>query len=144
MIDNKTLAIAISIAADAFKSELDKGGNPYILHCLAVMYGVEHLGTDAMIVGVLHDVVEDTSISYKDLEELGIPYHIMGWLSNVTKLKGEVYMEYVRRCASHPISKAVKIADLEHNMKASRMVGLRKKDFDRLEKYHIAYMYLKD
>lgn len=33
----KKLALAIAITSEAFKNTLDKGGQPYILHCLRVM-----------------------------------------------------------------------------------------------------------
>lgn len=59
------LAKAIKIAAEAFEDKTDKGGNPYILHCLYVMNKVAYLGEEAMIVGVLHDLLED--IEYKTI-----------------------------------------------------------------------------
>ena len=54
------LGRAIEIASVAFSRVQDKSGSPYILHCLWVMDRVRHLGEDAMIVAVLHDLVEDT------------------------------------------------------------------------------------
>ena len=56
-----TLGKAIQIAATAFKDDLDKGGTPYIMHLLYVMYKVKHLGETAMICAILHDLVEDKS-----------------------------------------------------------------------------------
>lgn len=53
-------------------------------------------------------------------------------------------MDYIKALSVHPIAKVIKMADLEHNTKISRLKGLRKKDFDRLEKYSITYQYLKD
>lgn len=50
------LGKAISIAAKAFENKTDKGGKPYILHCIHVMNGVRHLGQDAMVAAVLHDL----------------------------------------------------------------------------------------
>jgi len=48
---------AIKIAVEAHTGQLDKGGNPYILHPLRVMLSLET--EEERIVGVLHDVVED-------------------------------------------------------------------------------------
>ena len=48
---------AIKIAAEAHTGQVDKGGNPYILHPLRVMLSLET--EEERIVGVLHDVVED-------------------------------------------------------------------------------------
>ena len=53
------LQSAIQIAVSAHAGQTDKGGNPYILHPLRVMQSLKT--TDEMIVGVLHDVVEDCS-----------------------------------------------------------------------------------
>ena len=50
---------AISIAVEAHQDQYDKGGHPYILHPLRVMNALKT--TEEMIVGVLHDVVEDCS-----------------------------------------------------------------------------------
>ena len=48
---------AIKIAVEAHTGQVDKGGNPYILHPLRVMLSLET--EEERIVGVLHDVVED-------------------------------------------------------------------------------------
>ena len=50
---------AIKIAVEAHTGQLDKGGNPYILHPLRVMLSLET--EEERIVGILHDVVEDCS-----------------------------------------------------------------------------------
>ena len=55
-----TLQKAISIAVEAHEGQVDKGGNPYILHPLRVMMSLRTI--DEMIVGVLHDVVEDLEL----------------------------------------------------------------------------------
>ena len=48
---------AIKIAVEAHTGQVDKGGNPYILHPLRVMLSLNT--EEERIVGVLHDVVED-------------------------------------------------------------------------------------
>lgn len=53
------LGKAIAITAQAFKDKKDKGGHPYIMHCLRVMYAVAHLGEEVMQAAVMHDLVED-------------------------------------------------------------------------------------
>ena len=142
-----TLGKAIQIAATAFKDDLDKGGTPYIMHLLYVMYKVKHLGETAMICAILHDLVEDKSeIGYHVvyLEKAGFNSEIRYILDLLDHKPSMSYMDYIRLLASNPIAKAIKLADLEHNSKITRLKGLRKKDFDRLEKYIIAYQYLKD
>lgn len=53
------LGSAIALAANVHAYQVDKADQPYMLHCIAVMQGVAHLGEDAMCVGVLHDAIED-------------------------------------------------------------------------------------
>ena len=140
------LGLAISIAAKAFENKLDKGGKPYILHCLWVMNKVRHLGEEAMIVAVLHDTPEDCHEEYpiSKFTELGFSDNVIGMLHLLTHNKETPYDEYIKAIAVHKIAKEIKKADLEHNSAVTRLKGLRKKDFDRVEKYHRAYIYLSD
>ncbi|WP_042351579.1 hypothetical protein [Bacillus massiliigorillae] len=64
-----------------------KGGNPYILHPLAVMQRVNTL--EEKIVGVCHDLVEDTPITFDDLRKEGFPEHIIEGIAAVTRVDGE-------------------------------------------------------
>jgi len=74
---------AIEIAVSAHKGAVDKGGQPYILHPLAVMMSLK---TDAeKIVGVLHDVVEDTDWTFEALKQEGFSEDIIEALQSVTK-----------------------------------------------------------
>lgn len=140
------LSIAILIASQAFENKYDKGGHPYILHCLWVMNKVKHLGEVAMICAVLHDVVEDCEkegYTMSFLEEKGFSSEVRVILELLTHRKLLTsYQDYIKAIAVHPVAKAIKLADLEHNSSITRLKGLRKKDFDRIERYHIAYQYL--
>lgn len=138
------LGRAIEIAVTAHAGQIDKGGRPYILHPLWVMDKVRHLGDDYMIVAVLHDVIEDTDWSIGQLREEGFNNDIIVALSLLTHVVGIPYDHYIKAISTNPIARAVKLRDLEHNTKVTRLKGLRKKDFDRLEKYHRAYTYLID
>jgi guanosine-3',5'-bis(diphosphate) 3'-pyrophosphohydrolase len=143
------LAKAIQIASTTHLNQVDKGGKPYILHPLWVMDKVRHLGEDYMIVAVLHDVLEDSKTTYEEtynmLIEQGFNQNIMYALALLTHDNNQqTYDDYIRGISTNPIAKAVKLRDLEHNSKITRLKGLRKKDFDRLEKYHRAYTYLLD
>lgn len=51
-------------------------------------------------------------------------------------------MTYIKNIAGDPDAKAIKLADLKDNMDTTRLKKLRKKDIDRMEKYHKAYVYL--
>jgi (p)ppGpp synthase/HD superfamily hydrolase len=131
-----TLESAISIAARAHEGQLDKAGAPYILHPLRVMLRLTSF--EERVVGVLHDVLEDTDISTESLRASGFSEVILSALHSVTKRPGETYDEFVLRAASNPIGRSVKLADLADNCDLSRMANPTAKDFKRLEKYRHA------
>lgn len=137
----KLLGKAIEIAAQAHSGQFDKGGNPYILHPLWVMNNVRHLGPQYMIVAILHDVVEDTEWTLEDLGEVGFPMEILEAL-NLLDFRGQDYMTRIRQIALNPLARAVKLKDIEHNMKANRLKGIAHSDWMRMQKYGTAYKYL--
>lgn len=137
------LGTAIKIASNVHLGQFDRGGNPYILHPLWVMHKVRHLGEVYMIVAVLHDVVEDTDLTFSDLSDYGFNNEVIEALKLLTHDKHLPYLDYVMNLASNEIAREVKLRDLEHNSKITRLKGLREKDFERLIKYQTAYDYLK-
>lgn len=143
MSDNEELARAIHIVSKEFDGKMDKGGNPYILHCLAVMDGVRHLGHKAMSVAVMHDLIEDVPTwTAERLYVEGFSQDVINRVVALTKRKGEDYLTYVGRASSDPVTKAIKIADLAHNMNPSRLPDLTDKTMKRMKKYHTAYQFL--
>lgn len=137
------LGKAIALAAEKFKFKKDKGGQPYILHCLRVMdgsYGNETVKTAA----VLHDILEDTDLQPSDLWEQGFSDEVVELIKVLTHRADESYDDYIKRVALNPRAAEVKRADLRDNSNITRMKGLRKKDLDRLEKYFRAYTYLSE
>lgn len=139
------LGKAIALASKAFENKKDKGGKPYILHCLTVMNGVSHLGETAMIAAVMHDLIEDCpQYTFDILIKEGFEQEVIVILQLLTHRRETEYMDYIRALAVHPIAKAIKKCDLEHNSCITRIKGLREKDIARLHKYMIAYQYLSE
>jgi hypothetical protein len=140
-----TIEKALQIAAKAHEGQKDKDGQPYILHPLRVMHAVH--GLEAQIVAVLHDVVEDTSVTLDELRAAGFSATILEGVHCVTHGKEESYADYVIRCKVHPIGRKVKLADLEDNSRLTRLL-LRpdrlKNDVARMRKYALAYKFLTD
>ena len=70
--DKKQLRLALEVAADAHKHMRRKSGEPYITHPVAVAEIAANLHFDAPSImdALLHDVVEDTDASLKDVEVL--------------------------------------------------------------------------
>jgi (p)ppGpp synthase/HD superfamily hydrolase len=139
--DYPTLNKAFSIAEKAHKGKTDKGGQPYILHCIRVMDEVESL--TEKIVAILHDVVEDTQVSIDDLAKSGFPEKVLEALKLLTKDGSKEYDVYIDDIRLNPIARKVKLADLRDNMDVKRLKHpLEKSDLERLEKYIKAYKKL--
>lgn len=140
-----TLEKAVEIAARAHAGVKDKRGEPYLLHPLRVMIGVDD--EEAQIVGVLHDVVEDTSVTLDDIRAAGFTEIVVEALSLVTHRKESPYSEYVIGCWHNRIARQVKLSDLRDNLSPSRILLRQEKfkaDSDRLHRYVLSYRFLTD
>lgn len=135
-----SLARAISIAAVGFEDKFDKAGRPYILHCLRVMDKMET--DEEKIVAILHDTIEDGVCTMKYLIEQHFSQNVIYALILLTHTKEDTYDEYIKKIATDALATKVKLADLKDNSDITRLKGLTKKDFDRMEKYHRSYVYL--
>jgi (p)ppGpp synthase/HD superfamily hydrolase len=139
------IATAIRIAAEAHANQLDKDGRPYILHPIGVMMNVPE--GDAQVVAVLHDVVEDTRVTFDDLARAGFSASILASLRLVTHAKDEPYAAYVIRCKADPVARAVKVADLRNNTRPERALmrpGTLARDQRRMARYLLSYRFLTD
>jgi (p)ppGpp synthase/HD superfamily hydrolase len=137
------LAKAIAIAAKAFENKVDKGGQPYILHCLYVMNGVGFDNLYTAQAAVLHDLFEDClEWDAQRLKDEGFDFRVIHMVMMLTKLEGQDYMDYIRSLKGTPELVKIKRKDLEHNTLITRLKGLTAKDHERMEKYHTAYVYL--
>lgn len=136
-----TLQRAIEIATEAHKGQFDKAGRDYIGHPLRVM----EMGKteEEKIVGVLHDVIEDTDWTFEKLAEEGFSDKVITALKCVTKTsESENYDNFIDRIKKNPLAVAVKINDLTDNMDIRRLPYLSDKDVKRLKKYLKAYKRL--
>lgn len=119
MIYTELTVKAMKIAYAAHHGQYDKGGVPYILHPVHV---AEQMSDEmATCAALLHDVVEDTEITFANLAE-EFPQRIIDALKLLTHDEDEDYYEYVRRLRDDPIALEVKLADLAHNMDESRLM----------------------
>ena len=141
---NLQRAIEIAATAHGADNQVDKGGQPYILHPLRVMMSLDT--EDEMIVGVLHDVVEDCQgWDFARLRQEGFSEQVMEAIASVTKTsEDEDYGAFVARAKSNPIGRKVKVADIEDNLDVTRIGNLTEKDMTRLNKYKTALAFLKE
>lgn len=136
---------AIELAVDKFRGVRDKGGQPYILHCLRVMLRQE--GEAAQQAGLLHDLVEDTDVTLADLATMKFAPDVIDAVDAMTHREDVSYADYVLRLASNPIARRIKLADLEDNYRIDRVAlrpGLEERDQRRLSKYILTHQFLSD
>lgn len=107
--------IALQIATKAHEGQKDRDGHPVILHAITV--GMMGDTDEEKITGFLHDVAEDTDVTFDDLLHEGIPAGIVNALRLLTHEKDVAYYDYVQRIidSGNPIALQVKYNDLRHN-----------------------------
>jgi len=128
-----------------FDGIFDKGGVPYVLHCLKVMHYLKSEDEELMCIALGHDLVEDRkNITYKYLRDMGFSERVIAGIAAVTKVPGESPEEYLAKIMANPDAIRVKLADLRHNSDIRRLKSVTAKDVARIEKYHKMYLSLKE
>lgn len=136
-----TLEKAIALAATQHAGQLDKGGQPYILHPLRLM--LQFSNPTLQIIAMLHDILEDTSTTAEDLEALGFSAEIIQSIQALTKQIGESRLEAAKRTALNPLATQVKYVDVLDNMNLTRINNPTARDFARFEEYKVVLEILK-
>jgi len=135
------------IVTELFKNKKDKAGQPYLGHLLRVSNSLD-LEIEK-IAGLLHDVLEDTDITEKDLLEVRIPKEIIDIVkivthdkinkSNMTKEeKLELYNKEIDKVINSGNIHAIrlKVADMSDNYDPDRIKEL---PLDKQEWFHEKY-----
>lgn len=130
---------AMKIAYDAHHGQFDKGGIPYIYHPIHL---AEQMDNEIECVcALLHDVVEDTNVTFEDLEK-DFPKEVIDVLKLLTHEDGIEYMDYVRKIKTNEVATKVKLADIKHNYDKSRLTKLPDSLKAKGSIYKEAYEYL--
>jgi (p)ppGpp synthase/HD superfamily hydrolase len=106
---------AEEIARIAHKGQERKNAKAYITHVESV---VNQLGDDAeaVIVGWLHDVIEDSSYTRANLINEGIPKNLVQEVELLTKKREHTYAQYIEVVKSSSLAIKVKKADITANL----------------------------
>jgi (p)ppGpp synthase/HD superfamily hydrolase len=116
-----TIHDATELAKTAHAGQTDKAGHPYVEHVIRVRDALREHGEEAQIAGVLHDVVEDTSLTLGDLRARGATQRTVAAVDSVTRRPSETYMDMIRRAAADPLGRLVKLADNADNSREDRL-----------------------
>ena len=141
MIYTKNVKKAINIAYNAHMGQYDKFGIPYVFHPvhLAELMDTE----DECIAAILHDVVEDTDVTFEELEK-EFNSEVITALRLLTHDKKVPYNEYILKLKDNKIARKVKLADLKHNSDKTRLEHITPKDIIRNKKYKNAIKILSE
>jgi len=132
------------LATTKHDGTFDKGGLPYILHPLKVMYYLKSDDEELNCIALGHDLVEDTDVTYAGLREMGFTERVVEGIKAMTKVRGETHEEYKAKIKANSDTIKVKLADLRHNSDIRRLKGVTEKDIARITKYHAFYLELRD
>ena len=144
-----------------FEDRKDKGGNDYVKHLYAVADAIEdelsELDFDesyevirdryqkAIIVGLLHDILEDTECPESELRRIGCDDEIIEAIKSVTRRNDEhKYFDFIKRAKENSIGRIVKKYDLKNNMDVTRLKTFGDYEMKRLKKYWYSYKYITD
>ena len=120
MIYTEMTIKAMKIAYEAHLGQLDYNDVPYIFHPYHL---AEQMDDEiSCTVALLHDVVEDTNLTFTDLEQI-FPAQVLEIVQLLTHDENIDYFDYIREIKKNPIATKVKLEDLKHNSDESRSIG---------------------
>lgn len=133
---------AMKLCFEAHKEQTDKSGMPYVFHPFYL--ASQMTDETSTVVALLHDVVEDTEITFEDLKQMAFPDEVIEALALLTHEEDVPYMEYVEKIKENETAKKVKLADLKHNSDLSRLDEITPKALERQQKYLSAIKFLEE
>jgi (p)ppGpp synthase/HD superfamily hydrolase len=134
---------AIAMALKAHEGKLDLAGRPYILHPLRV--AMKFAGSeDLFSAAVLHDVVEDSSVTFAQISKAFNPF-VAKVVDALTRREGEDYLiEFIPRCRENAFATLIKIADIEDNLDPNLLLALGDTGIAFVNRYLHALKILKE
>lgn len=140
-VDDQQMFYAIICAFLAHGNKKDKEGAPYYRHILNVARNVKE--KNEKIVAILHDVLEDSSITEENLRAMGFSDEIITAVKALTHCKFQSYRTYLTQVCKNPLAKVVKLADIQDNIDPDRLKKLDAVTRTRLKnKYEKAIFFL--
>ena len=148
-MDMERIRAAYEMAHTAHEGQLRRDGSPYVTHCVAAADIAVDMGLDedSIVASLLHDVIEDTSVTYDDIEKQ-FGSVVADLVEGVTKLtrvqytsKEDEQMENMRKMLLAMTKDIrvilIKIADRLHNMRTMAYQSEEKQRSKSLETMEI-------
>ncbi len=95
---------AVALAVKAHAGQRDKSGEPYVFHPLRMMLRCQSF--EEKLVSVLHDVIEDSDYTIKELRKEGCPEDVLIAIEHLSRKNDESYDEFIDRALTplRPVS----------------------------------------
>ncbi len=132
------------LATNKHAGQYDRGGKPYILHPLRVMYTLKCDDEELQCIAIGHDLLEDTDVTAEELDRLGFSKRVVDGIVALTKVPNETQKQVMTRICSNVDAMRVKLCDLRHNSDIRRLKGVTDKDIKRIIKYNKMYAEISD
>ncbi len=107
---------ALQICSQAHRNQVDRNGQPYIMHPIRVMLAMAT--EEERIVALLHDVVEDAPMDWGHGDILALfGERVHAAVYALTRKNEETYADFILRCKDNELARKVKIADIRDNLR---------------------------
>ena len=117
-----TVQEASALAIDAHDGQFEMYGAPYREHLRAVAEALTPYGPQMVMAGWLHDILDGTEWTARELREAGVPARVVEIVELVT-LGSDDYLDSIRRITQDPEATLVKIADNADSIHPERITG---------------------
>lgn len=132
------LALAVELACRAHRGQQYPASEPepFIQHPLRVMNAVR--GARAQAAAVLHDFLEDTTVTADELRAANLPVEVVDAVIALTRRPADTYEQYIEQVARNDIAREVKLADLSDNLANNRRLPTNPEVLARIRRYERA------
>jgi (p)ppGpp synthase/HD superfamily hydrolase len=131
-----TLQRAIELTVLLHSKQVDKSGQPYILHPMRIMLRCST--AEERQAAIMHDLIEDTNLTIEELAKEGFCQSVIDCVNCLTRRDGETYADFIERCCENSMAIKIKLLDIADNMDVTRLDTLGESDLGRLKRYHRA------
>lgn len=133
------LSVMLGWVATAHAGQLDKAGQPYVLHAIRVMLKLNSQDEELQCIALGHDLLEDTWVTEAHLRSDGFSERVIDGIVGLTKVKGQSYEDYQQQVLASKDRMLVKLADLSDNSNLTRLtsvdITITEKDVKRQVRY---------
>ncbi len=108
------IGLALQVATKAHEGQKRWDGSKYITHPISVAEMVKT--SEEKQVALLHDVLEDTSVTGSELYMHGFSTKVLAAVTAMTHLEEDSYQQYLEKVKRDKLATTVKIADISYNL----------------------------